>query len=612
MRPLVRPLVLPAVLILFLALLAGTVSAATETAMFKKAEEARAAFEKSEKDQELRHKWINVIELYEALINTYPKGKTAEKSMLALGDLYVGLYMRSRRSADADQAIRYYRRLTKEFPQSPSAAQAQLAIGQIYFHIKNDTDRAYVELLKVELNHPQSRDLVVEARKLMTKISGTPPPAAVAEARQETQGATSAETPTETPAPASPTQVAVVKGVRHWHNPTYSRVAVDLNRPVTFKDNILRSDPSHQRPMRLYIDLENTILGHGITDEMKIADGLLTRARVAQFNPKTVRVVLDIQNISNYRIFSLTDPFRIVIDVMGGPPPPQQTQTAQAKPQEKPSPPSQSSPPSKPEQPKPLADLRDTALKRPKTPRGPASVSDHTSLARQLGLQVSRVVIDPGHGGKDRGATGITGLREKDLTLRVAEMLAVKIKEKLGLEVILTRSKDSFLPLEERTALANTKGADLFISIHANAHPSSKVRGIETYFLNVATDEEAMRVAALENATTKKNMSDLQMILSDLMLNSKITESGHLGVKVQKAMVASIKTQYKGIRDLGVKQAPFYVLIGANMPSILIELGFISNKTEEARLKSSKYLDRLTDGIVNGIKAYNDSIKKGG
>ena len=189
-------------------------------------------------------------------------------------------------------------------------------------------------------------------------------------------------------------------------------------------------------------------------------------------------------------------------------------------------------------------------------------------------------------------------------------MLAEKIEKRLGLEVVLTRNKDVFLPLEERTALANTKGADLFISIHANAHRSKKVHGIETYFLNLATDEEAMRVAARENATTQKNMSDLQMILSDLMLNSKITESGRLAAKVHRSMLSRVKKRYKGIRDLKVKQAPFYVLIGANMPSILIELGFLSNKIEEGRLKDWKYLNHLSDGIVEGIKSYNQSIKK--
>jgi N-acetylmuramoyl-L-alanine amidase len=260
---------------------------------------------------------------------------------------------------------------------------------------------------------------------------------------------------------------------------------------------------------------------------------------------------------------------------------------------------------------KPLTDLRETAQKRKKTPRGPARVQpDKSSLARVLGLSVSKVVIDPGHGGKDHGATGLTGTREKDLTLQFAKVLAEKIEKRLGLEVVLTRQKDVFLPLEERTALANTKGADLFISIHANAHRSKKVHGIETYFLNLATDEEAMRVAARENATTQKNISDLQMILSDLMLNSKITESGRLATKVHRAMVSAVKRHYKGVRDLKVKQAPFYVLIGANMPSILVELGFLSNKTEENRLKNWKYLNRLSDGIVEGVKAYNQSIKK--
>jgi N-acetylmuramoyl-L-alanine amidase len=227
-------------------------------------------------------------------------------------------------------------------------------------------------------------------------------------------------------------------------------------------------------------------------------------------------------------------------------------------------------------------------------------------------LGISRVVIDPGHGGKDRGATGVGGFIEKDLTLRFSRKLADSLKKKLGLEVILTRTDDVFIPLEERTAIANTKAADLFISVHANAHRDQKLTGLETYFLNLATDAEAMRVAALENATTTRNMSDLQLILNDLMLNSKISESSRLAGEVHRRTVRRLKQRFRGIRDLGVKQAPFYVLIGANMPSILIELGFITNKMEARRLKNSRYLRQLTDGIVEGIKEYSKTTKTAG
>ena len=601
MKPLARLIAALVMASCLAATMVGQVWAATEKSLYQSAEAARKEFEGDAKVQELRHKWFHVIEKYEAILKAYPRGKYTERAVLALGDLYLGLYKRSRRPSDVDEAVKYYRGLIKTYPKGSLSARAQLSLGQIYLRYKGDNDRAYMELLKVELNFPKSKAEVDEARKLMVEISG-----ASGLAVAETQTSGSAQPQATEPDQHNRESRAVISGLRHWHNPKYSRVAVDISHEVKFRDHLLRQDAAHNKPMRLYLDLEPATVAAQVPEEYPIADGLLSRARVGQYNHDTVRLVLDLQNISNYRIFSLNNPFRIVVDVMGEEPTDgETTQVAQnhgtAKGQSQPGRPAE-----------PLTDLRETASKRKKVPRGPAhDPTSGSSLARQLGLGVSKVVIDPGHGGKDNGATGITGLLEKDLTLKIAKIVAKKVKAKLGLEVVLTRKEDIFLPLEERTAMANTEGADLFISIHANAHKDPKVHGIETYFLNLATDKEAMRVAARENATTQKNMSDLQMILSDLMLNSKIAESGRLGSRVHKSMVKKVKGRYKNIRDLGLKQAPFYVLIGANMPSILVELGFISNKAEETRLKNDRYVGYLTDGIVEAIRDYNASIKKG-
>jgi N-acetylmuramoyl-L-alanine amidase len=228
------------------------------------------------------------------------------------------------------------------------------------------------------------------------------------------------------------------------------------------------------------------------------------------------------------------------------------------------------------------------------------------SLAKQLALGVRRVVIDPGHGGKDYGAPGyLKGVHEKNVVLQIAKRLAKKIKTELGLEVILTRNSDRSLTLEERTAFANTKSADLFISIHTNASRDRRAYGLETYFLNLATDEEAIRVAAMENATSTKNISDLQKILFDLMQNAKINESSRLAAFVQSAMVGHLRDKrYTRVKSKGVKQAPFYVLLGAQMPSILIETSFISNPRECKRLVNPQYQDRIAEGIVKGIRNY--------
>jgi N-acetylmuramoyl-L-alanine amidase len=226
-------------------------------------------------------------------------------------------------------------------------------------------------------------------------------------------------------------------------------------------------------------------------------------------------------------------------------------------------------------------------------------------LAKQFALGVKRIVIDPGHGGHDSGAVGYyKHVLEKDVVLSIAKSLATKIRQEIGCEVIMTRSTDRFLSLEERTAIANTKNADLFISLHTNAHQDRRAYGIETYFLNLATDEDAILVAARENATSRKNISDLQTILNDLMQHAKINESSRLAAYMQRSLCKYMRGKYGKINDKGVKQAPFYVLLGAHMPSILIELSFISNKRECERLTNSDYQEHICNAMVRGIREY--------
>jgi len=253
----------------------------------------------------------------------------------------------------------------------------------------------------------------------------------------------------------------------------------------------------------------------------------------------------------------------------------------------------------------PLVVLQDQKKRRPGSAaaENPEAGESKLSLALQLGLGVHRIVIDPGHGGKDPGAMAF-GLKEKNIVLKVARETAARLRKKYHYEVILTRDRDVFLPLEERIAIANTKKADLFVSIHVNAHPSPAVRGIETFYLNLATNTEAMRVAARENATSTHNISDLQDILSDLMQNSKIEESSRLAEYVQNSLVSGLdEDQYK-VKNLGVKQAPFYVLIGAEMPAVLTEISFISNPENAAHLRQGKYLRDIADQIADGVAGY--------
>jgi N-acetylmuramoyl-L-alanine amidase len=330
----------------------------------------------------------------------------------------------------------------------------------------------------------------------------------------------------------------------------------------------------------LYLDLKGARVSSEIDGQVPIGDGLLQRARAAQYTRDTVRVVLDSGSIGGYKVFHLYDPFRIVVDV-------KRREVDQGK--------------------------RSTAAASQKTRvrkgvRKAEEPDGSVSLARQLGLSVRRIVIDPGHGGKDPGCNIRGSIREKDIVLDIAKILAKKIEQQLGCEVFLTRDRDVFLSLEQRTAIANMKKADLFVSLHVNAHKNQRIWGLETYYLNIATDERAVMVAARENATSEKNISDLQAILNDLMLNTKISESSRLADTVQKGMVGSVKARYNTVKSLGVKQAPFYVLIGAEMPAVLVEIGFLTNPVERKRLVSATYRQSVAQGITDGIEIYVRSI----
>jgi N-acetylmuramoyl-L-alanine amidase len=240
----------------------------------------------------------------------------------------------------------------------------------------------------------------------------------------------------------------------------------------------------------------------------------------------------------------------------------------------------------------------------------PAANSDGKfSIARQLGLGVSRIVIDAGHGGHDPGAQG-NGIVEAELTLDVALRVQKLLEKEPGIEVVMTRGSDMFIPLEERTAIANREGADLFLSIHANASRNAAARGIETYFLNFAMNPEAEAVAARENATSAMPMHNLPEIVRAIALNNKINESRDLAGAVQKSMTKRLATRNKSLRDLGVKQAPFVVLIGAGMPSVLAEISFVTNRQEGSLLKTNAYRQQIAQALCDAVVDYQQSLKR--
>jgi N-acetylmuramoyl-L-alanine amidase len=301
----------------------------------------------------------------------------------------------------------------------------------------------------------------------------------------------------------------------------------------------------------------------------------LRRIRLGQYSADVVRVVLDMNGPRAHQAFMIARPTQLVIDIL-----------------------SQASSPKSP--------AKEVAAEPELAPQKQLGRSKKADLTPPGG-GLRKIVLDPGHGGKDPGAIGNTGIVEKDVVLAVAKKLARRLKTELGVQVVLTRHDDRFVPLEDRTALANNENADLFISLHVNASPNGEARGIETYYLDNTTDEAAIRLAARENGTSRRNISDLQFILSDMTQNMKLEDSITLAHRLQGALVGGMSKVSAEVKDLGVKKALFHVLVGARMPSVLVEMLFITNRAEANMMSQESNLDALVESLFEGIQKFGET-----
>ncbi|MEA3334079.1 MAG: N-acetylmuramoyl-L-alanine amidase [Pseudomonadota bacterium] len=529
-----------------------------------------------------RRRWESLIKDFDVLARNYPRSKRADDALYLAAGLYSSLHNYSGWSSDLQQAAKRYKMLIKSYDQSRLADDALYNLGVIALKLK-DKKKARVQWQCLLRDYPES-DMRERARTSLNDLSSSKTKKSARKSRIPRKKAKVSKTKFRQggtyKAPAKVVKakknnrkgLSRVLDLRHWSSPTYTRVVIDLDRETEFTKGILKDRHNSKKTKSIYLNLADSMVPE-IKREMPINDGILQRVKVSQFNSRTVRAVIHVADIDHYKIFALSHPPRIVIDVIGG-------------------------------------DYKKSRKKRSRTnPVTKATKTGALSLAQQLGLGVGTIVIDAGHGGKDPGALSAGGSREKDVVLDITKRLRSVLKSRLKCRVVTTRDSDLFIPLEERTVVANTKKADLFISIHANASRNRRVHGVETYFLNLSTDKEAMELAALENATSTKNIGQLQSILNDLMQNSKIKESSRLASCVQHSLVNRLRKSYSKVNDLGVKQAPFYVLIGAQMPSILVEVSFISNKMEAQRLGTGAYRQKIAEGLADGIEKYIKEIK---
>ncbi len=512
--------------------------------------------------------WHSIAQAFYSIYRTYPDSPKAPNSLFLAGKLYEEMGNRFNSRENLGKSIELSKEFVRVYPDSNLTDDAQLRIARIIEEW--DKSEAYGEYDKVIRFYPKG-DMTTAAKGKLDELSPYKPKdykipqKEIAGADNDSKG------------------LARVNQIRHWSADDSTRVVIHIDKETSFKSRLLKQDEEIGVPQRLYVDIKGTTVDRNLYME-PVEGGLLEDIKFGRNTLDTVRVVLYTKSFKNYKVFSLHDPYRIVMDIYGD-------------------------------------DITGNGVAKKKVQGEDRDLSglpkldgkDITALRGALGLKVRTVVIDPGHGGHDPGAIGPTGLKEKDVTLAIAKALKKRIEEsgsEFGISrVMLTRESDRFIPLEERTAIAKKQRADLFISIHCNAARNSGAHGIETYILSFTNDPEALAVAARENVTTTKGISDLRDIIKKYLLNSKIDESKRLASHVQSSVSTNVARKYQPVRNIGVKKAPFIVLIGADVPSILVETSFITNPRDEKRLRKQDYLNEIADGIFSGVKRYSNEVE---
>jgi N-acetylmuramoyl-L-alanine amidase len=704
---------------------------------FAAAEQLQETLEGRPLEDRTRRDYERVINAYRRIYLEAPSSGRADPSVVAAAQMTEEM---GRRFNDPDilrSAIQQYEFLRREYPGSKFRFDALFRIGEIY---KDDLhDKARADATFEEFLHRYPRNQFAEAARLALaepaqrpsvksnaaiKIAKESKPTSASSNDKDADDDSSRDNfgndnfdkdnslkETDLPAEAANGKPSRVLGIRHWSTPEYTRVAIDLEQGVKYQSQRI------DNPDRVFFDLLNTKLDPKLAKTFDVSDGLLKDIRMAQYAAGRTRVVLDLDELSEFQASLVSNPARLIIDIRNPDIRKADVHSADER-----------APVAMPAV-KPTASITDTAdddandvapnsisraeesatkaavekpvrrntvvinngvkktivdadddeptigtpaakdgaikdtdtaisdnkkvvvakLERPEIDTGkldsavvneetpklattPSAASDvktktskrkrttqtadpdmreaqptangERSLTRVLGLKIGKIVIDPGHGGHDTGTIGPNGLEEKDLVLDVSRRLGKLLQTRLGAEVIYTRKDDTFIPLETRTAIANEEGADLFVSVHANSSHDPDARGVETYYLNFTSSPDALEVAARENAVSEKSIHELQDLVKKIALKEKIDESQEFAGDVQSSLHSGLAAKNPGERDRGVKKAPFIVLIGANMPSILAEISFVSNPGDERRLETADYRQKIAESLYRGIAKY--------
>jgi N-acetylmuramoyl-L-alanine amidase len=580
-----------------------------------------------------------VVAAYERLVQRFPSSGYSDNALWQGGNLALLAHDRFRQDADRRTAERLLTRLKAEYPASSLAPRIEAVLAESA-PVPSEGDAA-----KRVSGAPETKRKVPGTLSggVSTGGTGTTPVSAAEKGPTpvpvNTRG--TAERDASKKVPGTLSSVVTIREIKRTPIDDGVRVTVEMDGESLYHSEKV------ENPGRVFFDLKGTRAVAALQDRtLKFQDDLVREIRLGRHPQNTTRIVMDMNGVDSYSVFTLYNPFRLVIDFRRAAAPaplvhlrpegraldglmvrprlegrasdglktaaaplPTELPVTPVPPAPSPSATTGTVPPSPAIDKVPLVS-RQPAAPLATPPSVPATNSNgQFSLARQLGLGISRVVIDAGHGGHDPGAQS-NGVTESELVLDIALRLRKLIEKQTGIDVTMTRDTDVFVPLEERTAIANREAADLFLSIHANASRNARARGVETYFLNFATNPEAEAVAARENSASGRTMHNLPDIVKAIALNNKIDESRDFAGVVQRSMVTRLEQRNKQVKDLGVKQAPFVVLIGAGMPSVLAEISFVTNRQEGQLLKTGAYRQQIAQALMDAILRYQHSLKK--
>jgi N-acetylmuramoyl-L-alanine amidase len=633
------------------------------SSQFSRAQEMRAALNEKAPERRTLADYRRVVATYQRVYLITPHAMEVPDAMVAVGELNTEMGDRFGRSY-YQAAAEAYQFLIREYPTNKFVQDAMLRMAQLQKDQLGEPAAATKTYQDFQKKYPRSvhkrevQEALAELALLKNAEAGNldakttqpiaPPAVSPARAAKEENLQPVARPAGSTSGGEKPKAVGVpsVQHIRSTLTPDGTEVVIDLEDAVQYISGRIAN------PERIYFDLHAARLSPALLrNKIRVSGELLTQVRVAQNKRGVVRVVLDVNGVRDYAASLMHKPSRLVIELYGtGGPRGGAVQSAKASPpasknsindRAENAPDTESGalnvPPTN-DNPQPMGTSEEPApapvaakpipspvkilnTRSAKTGAGskpdlvqppvmPVPTRDgQSTLTRALGLKIGRIVIDAGHGGHDTGTIGPTGLMEKDLCLDVALRLGKIIQQKLpGADIVFTRSDDTFIPLEDRTRIANEAKADLFLSIHANSSPDHGARGIETYYLNMKGSPEAMAVAARENAVSQQGIHDLEEVVKKIARTEKIDESRELAEDVQDSLSKRIQKTTKPVKNRGVRKAPFVVLIGADMPSILTEISFLSNAADEQLLKKPEYRQRMAEGLYQGVSDYLQSM----